>query len=387
MATTHRDQALEILRQSGPTVPMTIASRMNSNTMIAGAILSELAASGLVLITRLKVGGSPLYYIPGQEAALCNFCDKLGSVDKHAYDLLLERKVLKASELQPVERVALTNIPDFAKPFQHDGALYFRWFLLNDDEALRALNPLAPTLSAAPTREPMRKIMQPPVQETTEAVIQERVASASQDAKPEQQPTTQAIPKAPATPVSARTPDCRYEQDTPEVLASTSQSATHAVKESQEQLPLPMTNKEATTPAAKSKPARPKPSKRQHAISGTAAAAADTPTIPDIIPGSFEAQVTAHFASKGVGVAELRSVRKGKELDLIVRVPSAVGTMTYYCKAKNKAKGNDGDLGMAYATGQKRNMPVLFVCQKGLTKRAETMLKEFGIAVDYLAAE
>ncbi|PIZ50042.1 hypothetical protein COY28_05835, partial [Candidatus Woesearchaeota archaeon CG_4_10_14_0_2_um_filter_57_5] len=149
MATTHRDQALEILRQSGPTVPMTIASRMNSNTMIAGAILSELAASGLVRITRLKVGGSPLYYIPGQEAALCNFCDKLGSVDKHAYDLLLERKVLKASELQPVERVALTNIPDFAKPFQHDGALYFRWFLLNDDEALRALNPLAPTLSAA----------------------------------------------------------------------------------------------------------------------------------------------------------------------------------------------------------------------------------------------
>ena len=58
---------LEIISRKGPVIPVQVSKEINDNVLMASARLSELLSSKKVKISSLKVGGSPLYYLPGQE--------------------------------------------------------------------------------------------------------------------------------------------------------------------------------------------------------------------------------------------------------------------------------------------------------------------------------
>ncbi len=70
----------------------------------------------------------------------------------------------------------------------------------------------------------------------------------------------------------------------------------------------------------------------------------------------------------------VKVVRKAAEIDMLLQIPSAVGTLTYFCKAKNKKKCSEGDLSAAYVQGQAKRLPILFITTGELTKRAKDML-------------
>ena len=65
------EKILEIVRL-GPTFPAKVAKALGGggDTMLIGAILSTLISSGDLKVSTLKVGGSPLYYVPEQESKL-----------------------------------------------------------------------------------------------------------------------------------------------------------------------------------------------------------------------------------------------------------------------------------------------------------------------------
>ena len=126
---------LEFVRLRGPVIPVQISKHIGSNILFAGAVLSELLANGKIKISTAKIGGSPVYYFPGQEPRLTMLYGHLHQREKHAYDLLRENKVLRDKVLQPVERVALREIKDFAYSFQYGEELFWRWYLLNEEEA------------------------------------------------------------------------------------------------------------------------------------------------------------------------------------------------------------------------------------------------------------
>ena len=67
-------------------------------------------------------------------------------------------------------------------------------------------------------------------------------------------------------------------------------------------------------------------------------------------------------------------IRKKSEIDFIIKVPSVVGTLDYYCKAKNKKRVSDGDLSAAFVQGQLKKLPVLMVITGELTKKAQELL-------------
>lgn len=91
----------------------------------------------------------------------------------------------------------------------------------------------------------------------------------------------------------------------------------------------------------------------------------------------FLAIITKYFMSNKIEVIQPEVVRK-TELDYTVRIPSVVGMLEYYCKAKKKKKCNEGDLSSAFVTGQAKKLPILFLATGDLTKRANEMLnKEF----------
>ena len=57
-----------------------------------------------------------------------------------------------------------------------------------------------------------------------------------------------------------------------------------------------------------------------------------------------------------VEVINSEEVRKS-EIDLIIEIKSAMGNLTYFCKAKNKKSVNEGDLSSAYLQAQDKKLP------------------------------
>ncbi len=91
---------------------------------------------------------------------------------------------------------------------------------------------------------------------------------------------------------------------------------------------------------------------------------------------SLHAKTKKFFNNKHIIIRSIEVIRKNSEIDYIVDVPSTVGNINYYCKAKSKKKVNDADLASAFVKGQLKKLPVLFLTVGDLTKKAKEMLDE-----------
>lgn len=130
-----KEQVLGLVRMKGPVLPVQVSKEIESDTMFVGAIFSELIADKKLKITHAKVGGSPLYYVEGQEEKLNKLYDYLPGKEKEAYDLLKKNRVLVDVNQDAPIRVALRNLNDFAILIERDGNIFWRWYLINESEA------------------------------------------------------------------------------------------------------------------------------------------------------------------------------------------------------------------------------------------------------------
>ena len=127
-----KDKIMAILRIRGPSLPVHVSIPMGISMLFAGAFLSELIANKQIKTSHMKVGGSPIYLIPGQEPLLERYQNFIKGKEKEALLLLKERKFLRDIELEPAIRVALRSLQDFAIPFKHGDSnrqdIYWRYF-------------------------------------------------------------------------------------------------------------------------------------------------------------------------------------------------------------------------------------------------------------------
>jgi len=135
-----KQKVISYIRTNGPVLPIQIAKAFGKDTMFAGAVLSELISNRILKITNAKIGGSPVYYLPGQEDRLELLRAHLGHKPKEAYDILKEKKIMRDSESEPWQRVALRELKDFAFPIavRHDDGseeIFWRWHMLSENEA------------------------------------------------------------------------------------------------------------------------------------------------------------------------------------------------------------------------------------------------------------
>ncbi|MDP7457796.1 MAG: hypothetical protein QGH47_03650, partial [Candidatus Woesearchaeota archaeon] len=134
---------LEFIKIRGPIIPIQAAKEIGTNILMASAMLSELSAKGSVKVSSIKVGGTPLYYTPGQEIKLQSYLKYLNDKQKVAYEKLKQQKILLDTKLEPVMRQALRQIKDFAKPLEvtsnQETSLFWKWYLLPNDEATRII--------------------------------------------------------------------------------------------------------------------------------------------------------------------------------------------------------------------------------------------------------
>lgn len=113
-----KPRIVNLLNMKGPCVAPSIAKQLNLNSFLASALLSELLHDKMIKTSTLRVGGGPLYYIPGQETLVENFVQYLPGKEKEAFSIIKKEEILEDSKQEPAIRVALRSIKDFAIPLK-----------------------------------------------------------------------------------------------------------------------------------------------------------------------------------------------------------------------------------------------------------------------------
>jgi hypothetical protein len=135
---------------------------------MAGAMLSEMCSKGLLKTSALKVGGSPLYYVPGNEQQLLNHIGSLNEKDRRTVLKLQEEKIIRENEADPLTRVSLAQIKDFAHPltvsYDNKQENFWKWFALTQKEAeeliKQKLEPKTMPVQKTLTEQPKEEIEQ-----------------------------------------------------------------------------------------------------------------------------------------------------------------------------------------------------------------------------------
>lgn len=80
------------------------------------------------------------------------------------------------------------------------------------------------------------------------------------------------------------------------------------------------------------------------------------------------------FNKNKINIIETNDIKKNIEIDFIVELQTTIGNIRYFCKSKNKKKIGDADLSSAFVQSQSKNLPLLFLTNGILTKKAQEML-------------
>ncbi|MFH1409007.1 MAG: hypothetical protein ABIH34_03805 [Nanoarchaeota archaeon] len=307
------DEIIAFVRKRGPMLPVQLSKEIGQPILISSAILSELVDSKKLKLSYLKVGGSPLYYVPGDEEKLLNFLDHVNSKDKDTIALLKEEKLLEEEVQTPLVRVSLRQINDFAVPldisYQGNTHRFWKWAFISNQEATTIMKK---RVGMDPGTLPLRELP------NKEAHLEKKHLKLEDLGKPQ----------------------------------------------AKEQAPLEKPKEKLRSLHSHS---RPKPSE---GATETQQHLATKPT-----SDHFFSRVERYLKRNDIDIISADVVKKRFEIDLIVKLPSSVGRLTYYCKAKQKKRCTDSDLSAAYVQGELRKLPVLFLCTGDFTKKAKEMIQ------------
>lgn len=325
-----KEKILEIVRL-GPTFPSKIAKQLGNgaDTMLVGAILSTLISTGDIKVSTVKIGGTPLYYIPEQESKLEEFITYLNEKDKATFRLIKEQKVLQDSTQDPLIRVSLRTIKDFAKPFevnyQNKKITFWRFYNLTTEEATIIAN---------------NKLLQA-------AQLEQNIINANnqktinietiENAKAESNNTKQII------------------QPLSEILISKHEKETLSDERVNNEIPVnseKIATKHATHITKKQEPKESSENEKD-----------------------FYEIIKTHITSKNLDIVSKEKVKK-TEYNLILK--NHDNNEYIYCKAKDKKTITEGDLAPALIFAQNKKMTCLFISTGSLSKKAELMIhKDF----------
>ena len=286
----NRDVILNYIKTKGPVLPSEIAKLLNTNILFASALLSELSSAKKIKSSHIKIGSSPLYYLPGQETMLEKYKDRLNPKDIETYELLKNKKVVEESQLTPLQRVSVASLKDFAKKIvavtEQGEKVFWKWHSVNDEEAKKIINSII-----NPKKQPdLRK-------------------------EPKKESKNKDITQAKLTEVTTSTPPQLNNE----------------------------LQKEINKPAEKSN-------------------------------DKFMGRINSLLEKKSINILWYNIIKKNSEIELIISVPSEIGEIKFYARARNKKRLNENDLAIVFSFAELKKLPGVLITPGSLTKRAEEML-------------
>jgi hypothetical protein len=313
------DNILLLMQQQGPLLPADAAKAIHTNILIASAHLSELASRKKVKISGLKVGGSPLYYLPGQESQLQEFSSNLEEKDAKMFETLRDKRIIRDVTADPLTRVSLRSIKDFAIPLTVTSSkgqeIFWKWYLTSDEEASELIR-----LELEPRTE---------VKIPADLQFQNQIQS---------------------DPVS-HTPSI------PPVVGQVANAVQQETKGFEAQEPIP--SEHPSTELVPENIERPKRVTKRKVLKND----------------EFTPQLQQFFQQKNITITDEEIIRKDSEINYLVQLPSPLGNLTYLCKARNKKRSTEKDVSAALVEGQIKQLPIIYLHTGTLTAKAEELIK------------
>lgn len=346
MVLDYTSKILQIARIK-PLLPSDVSQALSTNSLLASSMLSEMVSSGKLKVSFLKIGSSPLYYIHENVGMLESFTSHLNEKDQNTCQLLKNSGVLQDSDLDPLTRVSLRQIKDFAKPLEvtvnGESQIFWKWFLLADQE----------------TEDKVKKIL----------AIEEQ-ASKSTPVSPQVPPVqpVQPVPPQPVSPAIQPSPEV-FPQ--PKPIASTQIST-----------PKPEIKSEIEKFVDKKESAKKDDKKDQKELKFTPPVSSEEKkevkelSKKEETPDPLLLELLKFFNTNQVVILENAVIKKNAEVDLILEFNSLFGRLSYYCKAKKKKKVSASDLYSAFVQGQLKKLPIIFLTNGELTKQATEAIKD-----------
>jgi hypothetical protein len=378
-----REKVLEVVQAKGPLIPVKIVKELGGNTFVIGAVLSDLIATKQVRATQyLRVGSSPVYFVSGQEEKLQDFVNYLNEKDRRSLVVLKDAKVMRDVELDPLTRVCFQNMKDFAFPFMLDEGgkqeTFWKFYLTSDAEAqtlartqFHARVAVQPSPEqAGPSRQALSASQPAPTAPTQES---SRIIEPRQfvPIKPD---IASALIAPPATGIMQRGEPAVHRAN--ELLdTKANESANGDSQLGEEDHKLHETRQKSVKEFIALRPKRGDAFDEQlKATEAQMAVQKEKKTELHAPSGSFAEKVVTFLQSKGIVIDEVILVKKG-ELSCLVSVPSPVGSMMQFCKAREKKNISDGDLATAVLEGQQKGLPILFLSTGIPSKKAQTLIE------------
>jgi hypothetical protein len=355
-----KDNILQIVQTKGPLLPATISKECGIDSIMAAAYLAELVSNKKIMLSYLKVGGSPLYYYKGQEARLQDYKNNLNEKDQSGFDLLKKEKIVRDSELSPLMRVVMRTIRDFAIPLKvNKKEIFWKWYLISNDEALQLIKGKL-SEQKEPKKEEVRQ--QDEQVKLKDIELQQKTAKKQKKEieKPDDLVKRENEVKKKETELKEKLEQQKQKLEElkrkEKELEEREKKLLEKFKKEKEQLEEELKQKEENF--------------RKRILEEQGEEEQPVEEEKD----EFLEHVKVFCEKNNVMIEETEIIKKNKEVDMIVSIPTPVGNIRYFCRAKDKKKCNDGDLSSAYLKGQSKVLPALFLTTGGLTKHAEEMV-------------
>jgi hypothetical protein len=331
-----KERVFSYVDSKGPALPSIMAREFRSTSLFISALLSELVTEKRIKLTKAKIGGSPLYYVSKQNSDLVKLLkNHIGQKPKEALDLLKEKRVLRDRDCLPFERVALRELEDFAKPVrlvvQETEEIFWKWFLLEDDEAKNLIESMLEVIYSPKKKE------EPIIEDV---VVQEAIEVSSQ-----------------------KNLSFKDELEITEVL-NNSGTQTKLLKKEAKKVII-----QKETPKKKRK-VKSKVVEKDLVI--------DT---------DFEKVILQYLKKKKIKVLDKSTVKKDREFNYIVSVPSNAGDLRYFVKARKKKTLNEGDLLLAFTEGQDKKLSTIYLSNAEITKKAKSYVEKSLPGLNYIKIE
>ncbi|MBD3259649.1 hypothetical protein GF371_03375 [Candidatus Woesearchaeota archaeon] len=340
-----QEKILNLIKTKGPVLPREISKDLGLDSLFTAAHLSELVDQKKLKLSHTKIGGSPVYYLPEQSSRLSRLVDYLNEKDKKAHDFLKEKKIVQDKALSPLFQVAMRNIKDFAVPLKvNKTELFWKYYLVTDQEAVNLIKEILmerekpKSQPAAETRPAVSEVKpEQPKAVVEKAIVQEKPEKKEQKEPKEEKKQVQKVEK-----------EKGIEKEGPK----------------QKQKKATRTRKKKTALSED----------KQKEIEDYE----DQKDFAEDIKDKFFEQIKAFCNKKNIKILEVDIIRKEKEIQMTLLVPTTIGDIEYFAKAKSKKRSNDGDLSTTYIQAQSKNMPALYLTPGDISKKAMEMVgKEF----------
>ena len=412
---TDQDKILALIKTIGPLLPTKVAKNLGTDILIASAHLSDLKSQGKIKISYLKIGGSPLYFLAGQERELFEFAQ--GNMKSQDYGVLVDLKnkeVLRESDLDVLPKVALRGLRDFSVPLHvtvgGKKEIFWKWHLLNDEDTNQKISlilrggikdndDLAQVKEAEEkadieeSKEILSKVkeveaieiskkevvLKAKVQDVKKKEDEQKVIIQKAEGKSEIKAEIKSEIKSEAKVELEEKPKVKVEvelvtEDKAEVKSFVDPSVEPSVDiEVKDKVELAS---ETALKTEKSNSSRQEEFEKQPEIQKKL----KKPFLQKIrekVVGEdkFLVVIKQYLADLEIRIEDYEIIRKNSEINFTVKIPSIVGSTKYYCKAKSKKRCDEKDISLAYMESQVKKLPLLFLYTTEMNKKSMEMLE------------